>query len=67
MKEKEDFCGVGVAFGESEKVEVGMANVKVLKETEGSAFLLVESCMTLTISGAPLLSPVRGTADVFRL
>lgn len=31
MKEKENFGGVGVAFGEGEEVKVVMADVKVLK------------------------------------
>ena len=39
MKEKKDFGGVGVAFGEGKEVEVGMANVEVLNGVKGSAFL----------------------------
>ena len=30
MQEKEDFCGIGVALGEGEEIEVVMTDVKVL-------------------------------------
>ena len=31
MEEEEDFCGIGIAFGKSEEIEVGVSDVKVLE------------------------------------
>ena len=30
MEEEEDFGGVGIAFGEGEKVEIGVPNIEIL-------------------------------------
>ena len=42
MEEEKDFCGVGVTFGESKKVEIRVSDVEILEAERRVSLLCAE-------------------------